>query len=182
LLGESLRGVEDADNPLLVHYQSTQRYHILPAFFKLLLSLRKRKCDFSLVIKNSSGSDNHGFIIHELNLFFSGQHPLYNGRNGTPLVKWDGSHSRNFLIEEPQQSVLYSLGEGELFATFGTLDATEERDAEMFKQSSRGLTQSSRTSSMCGSARAPRRSTPSSTLYCPAPAASTRSTRCTPSS
>lgn len=134
LLGETVRGVEAADNPLVAHYQSTQRYHILPAFFKLLLSLKKKKCDFSVVIKNPSGSDNHGFIIHELNLFFSGQHPLYNGRNGTPLVKWDGSLSRNFLIEEPQQSVLYSLGEGELFATFGTLDATEERDAEMFKQ------------------------------------------------
>lgn len=52
------------------------------------------------MIHNQNPKDNHAEIINELNLFFSGDHPLYNGKNGTPLVKLDGSKScKNFVIE-----------------------------------------------------------------------------------
>jgi hypothetical protein len=78
------------------------------------------------VIKNGKAKDIHQEIIGELNLFFSGEHPLFNGRNGTPAVKWDGSKgAKNFVIEESHQAVYYTLGEGELFATFGTLNLAE---------------------------------------------------------
>ena len=50
-------------------------------------------------------------------------------------MKWDGSKgSRNFVVDEPNQTVFYSLGE-ELFATYGSLTVAEEKDPEMFKQS-----------------------------------------------
>lgn len=33
-------------------------------------------------------------------MFFNGDHPLYNGKNGTPSVKWDGSKgNKNFIVE-----------------------------------------------------------------------------------
>jgi hypothetical protein len=112
----------------------------LPAFFKLLLNLKKNKREFAIVIKNDRIKDLHQEIIGELNLFFTGEHPLYNGKNGTPAVKWDGSKgTKNFIIEESHQAVYYTLGEGELFATYGTLNVAEEKDIEMFKQSNLSL-------------------------------------------
>ena len=88
----------------------------------------------------------HQEILSELNLFFSGEHPLFNGRNGTPAIKWDGSKgTKNFIIEESHQTAFYCLSE-ELFATYGMLANTEEKDPEMFKQSKRECMQSLRAS------------------------------------
>ena len=52
-------------------------------------------------------------MISELNLFFTGLHPLFNGKNGTPLVKFDGTMKggRNLVIDESHQSVAYKFGE-----------------------------------------------------------------------
>jgi len=55
-------------------------------------------------------------------MFFNGEHPLYNGKNGTPSVKWDGSKgNKNFVIEESNQNIVYVLGD-EIMATYGTLN------------------------------------------------------------
>ena len=55
--------------------------------------------------------DNHYDIVTEVNRFFNGEHPLYNGQNGTPAIKWDGSKgTRNFIAEESHQTVFYSFG------------------------------------------------------------------------
>ena len=54
-------------------------------------------------------------------MFFNGEHPLYNGKNGTPLVKMDGSKgTKNFVIDDMHKSVFYGFGEADLFSTFGT--------------------------------------------------------------
>jgi hypothetical protein len=50
------------------------------------------------VLKGSL-KENYQETISELNRFFGGEHPLFNGRNGTPAIKWDGSKgTRNFLV------------------------------------------------------------------------------------
>ena len=98
-LAEAIKEGADPSNKLLGYYNRTGKYQILPAFFKLLLNLKKNKREFAVVVKNSVARDQHQEIISELNLFFSGEHPLFNGKNGTPVVKWDGSKgNRNFLV------------------------------------------------------------------------------------
>lgn len=61
---------------------------------------------------------------------------MYNGQNGTALVKMDGNNkTRNFIFEDSHFSVIYSVGEGEFIASFGTQNFAEEGDPEMLKQS-----------------------------------------------
>lgn len=70
--------------------------------------LKKSKREFAIIIKSNNPNANHKLIIEELNLFFTGEHPLFNGKNSTPLIKFDGSKGcKNFIIDEGHCSVLY---------------------------------------------------------------------------
>ena len=53
-------------------------------------------------------------VVYEFNLFCNGEHPCFNGRNSTPLVKFDGSkNSKDFRISHPEQrGTMYRAGEG----------------------------------------------------------------------
>ena len=93
---------------MLDKYTATTKYEILPAFYKFVLWLKKSKREFALIIKNNNLNDNHKDLVDELNLFFTGDHPLFNGKNGTPLVKFDGSKGcKNFVIDQSHQAVTY---------------------------------------------------------------------------
>ena len=53
-----------------------------------------------------------------MNLFFNGEHPLYNGKNGTTSVKMDGTNkSKNFVLDDSHYHVLYN--EKNYISTFG---------------------------------------------------------------
>lgn len=97
--------------------------------------LKKSKREFALVIKNSNVTDKHEAIINELNLFFNGEHPLFNGKNGTPQVRFDGSKGcKNFVIDAQHQTVVYEYGEKDVFSSFGTVVSHQEKDLELFRQ------------------------------------------------
>ena len=53
-------------------YLETGRYEILPAFYKLLLWLKKNKRNFAICLQTADTDYDHEKIISELNLFFSG--------------------------------------------------------------------------------------------------------------
>ena len=65
------------------------KYHLIPSFFRLMMYMKKQKREFAVVF-NSFGHDLDN-IVYEFNKFCTGEHPCFNGRNGTPLVKFDGS-------------------------------------------------------------------------------------------
>ena len=73
---------------LLKLFQNS-KYHILPSFFKTLIYLKKQKREFSIVLR--SEEDYMENVIFEFNQFCSGTHPCYNGKAGTPTLKFDGS-------------------------------------------------------------------------------------------
>jgi hypothetical protein len=53
--------------------------------------------------------------VHEFDKFARGEHPCFNGRNGLPLVKFDGSkNSKDFRFKCPEEQIatLYRLGAG----------------------------------------------------------------------
>jgi hypothetical protein len=131
-VGEALKESGDGNNRLQAYFNKTGKYQLLPGFFKLILGLRKAKREFAIVIKG--GKEGHQDVIEELNLFFGGEHPLYNGKNGTTVVKWDGSKgSKNFLLADTNQAAYFKQS-NTLFAAFGQLSPIEEKDVETLRQ------------------------------------------------
>jgi len=65
------------------------KFHLIPSFFRLLMYMKKQKREFAVVF-NSFWEDIDN-VVYEFNNFCAGEHPCFNGRNGTPLVKMDGS-------------------------------------------------------------------------------------------
>jgi len=66
----------------------------------MIMYLKKTKQEFAIVF-NSFGSELEP-VIYEFNKFCTGNHPCFNGRNNTPLVKIDGSkNSKDFRIKDP---------------------------------------------------------------------------------
>lgn len=46
-------------------------------------------------------------------MFFLGEHPLYNGKNGTALVKMDGTNKcKNFVYADSHFEAVYNLKHG----------------------------------------------------------------------
>lgn len=73
-------------------------FQILPHFFKLMISLRKQKKEFAIILHSKEARPE---LIAEFNLFCKGEHPLYNGKNGTPPVRFDGSKGcKDFVIAQ----------------------------------------------------------------------------------
>lgn len=87
------------------------KYHLIPSFFRLMMYMKKQKREFAVVF-NSFGSqlDN---VVYEYNKFCAGDHPCFNGRNGNPLVKFDGSkNQKDMRIRDPAQRItMYRTGE-----------------------------------------------------------------------
>lgn len=71
------------------------KYNLIPSFFRTLIYLKKAKREFAIVFR-TFGQDT-GDVIFEFNKFCAGTHPCYNGRGGTPLVKFDGSKGNRDL-------------------------------------------------------------------------------------
>ena len=82
------------------------KYHLIPSFFRLLIFLKKQKREFSVVFRTFGNDLPH--IIWEFNQFCQGNHPCFSGRNGTPLIKFDGSKgTKNLKIEDADQQACY---------------------------------------------------------------------------
>lgn len=83
------------------------KYNLLPSFFRTLIYLKKVKKEFAVVFRNYNGQDLQN-VIAEFNQFCKGEHPCYSGRNGTPLVKFDGSKgTKELRFKDKHQRGLY---------------------------------------------------------------------------
>lgn len=71
------------------------KYNLIPSFFRTLIYLKKAKKEFAIVFR--SFGDDLNNLIYEFNMFCNGEHPCYNGRGGTPLVKNEGSKGNKDL-------------------------------------------------------------------------------------
>lgn len=111
------------------------RYHILPAFFRTLIYLKKMKKEFSVVFRNYNGQDLKN-VVAEFNQFCRGDHPCYNGKNGTSLVKFDGSKgTKEMRIRDKTQQAHYFRGDnGARYVTGATRRAPQGENAEDYYQ------------------------------------------------
>jgi hypothetical protein len=76
----------------------------------LLIFLKKSKKEFAIVFR-TFGQDLEN-VIYEFNSFCNGEHPCFNGKNGVPLVKFDGTKNTKDmrLKEEQQKGMIYRDG------------------------------------------------------------------------
>jgi hypothetical protein len=82
------------------------KYHLIPSFFRLLIFLKKQKREFAVVFR-TYGTDLEK-VVWEFNQFCEGKHPCFSGRNGTPLIKFDGSKgTKDLRIHNHTQKGLY---------------------------------------------------------------------------
>ena len=75
------------------------KYHLIPSFFRTLIFLKKQKREFSVCFR-TFGNDLKK-VVWEFNQFCGGNHPCFSGRNGTPLIKFDGTKgSKDLRIQD----------------------------------------------------------------------------------
>jgi len=73
------------------------KWHLIPSFFRTMICLKKQKKDFHIAFRTFG--DDLQDIIYEFNSFCSGTHPCFNGQNGSPLIKFDGTDgSKDYRI------------------------------------------------------------------------------------
>lgn len=107
---------EDKSN-LVKRLLSEGKYHILPSFFKTLVTLKKLKREFAVVFRDYNGQDLDN-VVAEFNQFCKGEHPCFSGKNGTILAKFDGSKGAKEMRirERNQRAVSYRAPQSRLVA------------------------------------------------------------------
>lgn len=107
--GEDAKLAEDDQedkSQIVKRLLSEGKYHILPSFFKTLVTLKKLKREFAVVFRNYNGQDLDN-VVAEFNQFCKGEHPCFSGKNGTILAKFDGSKgAKEMRIHERSQRAL----------------------------------------------------------------------------
>lgn len=70
-----------------------------------MIYLKKSKKEFAIVFR-TFGKDLEN-VIYEFNSFCNGEHPCFNGKNGVPLVKFDGTkNTKDMRIKDDFQKGL----------------------------------------------------------------------------
>lgn len=102
------------------HFEEEMQ-NIKLSFFKLIIFLRKMKREFALIFHSNKSCVS--IFCEEMNAFFSGEHPLHNGKNGTQMMKMDnGKGGKTFMLGEENKGkfIIEKKEEG-----FGVLRVTD---------------------------------------------------------
>lgn len=98
---------QERENKIVRQLLSEGKYQILPSFFRTMVYLKKMKKEFAIVLHNYNKEDLNNAVI-EFNQFCKGEHPCYNGKNGTSMVKFDGSKgTKDFRFKDKHQKAVY---------------------------------------------------------------------------
>jgi len=100
-LWDETEGLNEEQKMLRICYAEGM-YHILPSFFQTLIALDEKKRDFGVVFHTSGEKIDQ--VVWEFNRFCEGQHPCFNGKNGSPLVLFNGNNgTRDLRIKAKSQ-------------------------------------------------------------------------------
>ena len=93
-------GQEDRKDPHPLHSLfANAKTYLIPGFFRTIMALKKAKRDFAVLFR-TFGRDVEN-VAFEFTQFCEGNHPCYNGRNGCPLVRFDGlKGTKDLRIDE----------------------------------------------------------------------------------
>jgi len=94
------------EEKLMMEMFGEGKFHLIPSFFRTLIYLKKQKREFSVCFR-TFGKDLQK-VAWEFNRFCSGTHPCYSGRNGTPLIRFDGSkNAKDLRLRDPSQRAFF---------------------------------------------------------------------------
>jgi hypothetical protein len=119
-----------ADQKHLITMFGEGKYHMIPSFFRMLIYLKKQKREFSVVFR-TFGEDLEK-CIWEFNQFCEGKHPCFSGRNGTPMIKFDGTKGTKDLRlkDDNQRGLFYRFSSD--FEDTKFLQGTSKRETNDF--------------------------------------------------
>lgn len=72
-------------------------FSIFPSLFKALIDLKEQGLEFAVILQ-TFGKDMP-LITKELNFFFAGEHPLYNGLNGTTRFRLEAKQGESVQFQ-----------------------------------------------------------------------------------
>ena len=89
---------DDEEKELIRRLFESGRMLLIPSFFRLIQELKKNKREFAIIFRTFGHELKE--VIEEFNLFCRGNHPLFNGKHGTPRIRFDGkSKSKDMIID-----------------------------------------------------------------------------------
>lgn len=96
---EEIHAPDDEDEKELIRrIFDSGKMLLIPSFFRLVQELKKNKREFAIIFRTFGNELKD--LIEEFNLFCRGNHPLFNGKHGTPRIRFDGkSKSKDMLID-----------------------------------------------------------------------------------
>lgn len=90
---------EDEEKEMIKRIFESGRMLLIPSFFRMIQELKKNKREFAIVFR-SFGEELQD-VVDEFNMFCRGSHPLFNGKHGTPRIRFDGkSKSKDMIIDQ----------------------------------------------------------------------------------
>lgn len=113
---------EEEEQRLIKQLFSGGKALLVPSFFRLIQELKKNKREYSIVFR-TFGMDAE-VIREEFNLFCRGSHPMFNGKHGTPRLRYDGKNNTKNMCIEPT-NVGY-ISRVDLALVLGTLNRHPE--------------------------------------------------------
>ncbi|OMJ90965.1 hypothetical protein SteCoe_6530 [Stentor coeruleus] len=91
-------GDDEDEKELIKRIFASGKMMLIPSFFRLIQELKKNKREFAIIFRTFG--EELDKVIDEFNLFCRGNHPLFNGKHGTPRIRFDGkSKSKDMLID-----------------------------------------------------------------------------------
>lgn len=113
-----------AEQKLMMDMFGEGKFHMIPSFFRTLVFNKKQKREFSVIFRSMGNELDK--IVWEFNQFCIGQHPCFSGRNGTPLVKFDGSKgTKDLRIKGANQQAIYFRESDQLKDTYLVTNADQ---------------------------------------------------------
>ena len=108
------------------------KYHLIPSFFRTLIFLKKQKREFAVLFRTFGKELDK--IVWEFNRFCNGLHPCFSGRNGTPLIRFDGSKgTKDLRIRDDMQKAMFFRLSNEIQDT-RMLQGTYDRDEKTYDE------------------------------------------------
>ena len=102
------------------------RMLLIPSFFRMIQELKKNKREFAVVFRTFG--HELATVIDEFNLYCRGNHPLFNGKHGTPRIRFDGkSKSKDMQIDYHNLGYM-ARNERETSLVLGTLKRHPENE------------------------------------------------------
>lgn len=95
---EEVPGDDEDEKDLIRKIFPIGKMLLIPSFFRMIQELKKNKREFAIVFR-TFGHELET-VIDEFNLYCRGNHPLFNGKHGTPRIRFDGkSKSKDMIID-----------------------------------------------------------------------------------